>query len=52
VPCGFVDAGPARLPVGLQLLGKPFGEQPLLNIAAAYEAATDWHRIKPSLGAK
>jgi aspartyl-tRNA(Asn)/glutamyl-tRNA(Gln) amidotransferase subunit A len=48
VPCGF-SATP-KLPIGLQLLGKPFGESTILNIAHAYEQATGWHREKPPLG--
>jgi aspartyl-tRNA(Asn)/glutamyl-tRNA(Gln) amidotransferase subunit A len=48
VPCGFTEN--PRLPIGLQLLGKPFGESTLLNIAAAYEQATPWHRSRPPLG--
>ena len=39
-PCGFVSG----LPVGLQLLGRPFDEATLLRTAAALEAATDHHR--------
>lgn len=42
LPCGFTS-GP-KLPVGLQLLGKPFGEQELLKIAYAYEQSTPWHK--------
>ena len=42
VPCGFT-ASP-KLPIGLQLLGKPFGEETLLRIAHAYEQATPWQR--------
>jgi aspartyl-tRNA(Asn)/glutamyl-tRNA(Gln) amidotransferase subunit A len=46
VPCGFAEvAGSARgLPVGLQLLGRPFGEADLLRAAHAYEQASGWHR--------
>jgi len=47
LPCGFT-ANP-KLPVGLQLLGKPFGEETLLNIAHAFEQNTAWHTQKPSL---
>ena len=47
VPCGFT-ASP-KLPLGLQLLGRPFGEGTILNIAHAYEQSTDWHRQKPPL---
>ena len=47
VPCGF-SANP-KLPIGLQLLGKPFGEATILKIAHAYEQSTDWHKQKPPL---
>lgn len=48
VPCGFAETeGAARpLPVGLQLLGKPFGESDLFRAAHAYEQSTDWHRAR------
>ena len=42
LPCGFTSS--PKLPVGLQLLGKPFGEQELLKIAHAYEQSTPWHK--------
>lgn len=48
LPCGFTS-GP-RLPVGLQLLGKPLGESQLLQIAHAYEQTTPWHREVAPLG--
>jgi aspartyl-tRNA(Asn)/glutamyl-tRNA(Gln) amidotransferase subunit A len=48
VPCGF-SANP-KLPIGLQLLGKPFGESTILKIAHAYEQATAWHTEKSPLG--
>jgi len=44
IPCGFTNAG---LPIGLQLIGKPFEEATLLRVAHAYEQATEWHRRKP-----
>jgi aspartyl-tRNA(Asn)/glutamyl-tRNA(Gln) amidotransferase subunit A len=47
LPCGFT-ANP-KLPIGLQLLGKPFGESTLLKIAHAYEQSTPWHKEKPTL---
>ncbi|HMO66106.1 MAG TPA: Asp-tRNA(Asn)/Glu-tRNA(Gln) amidotransferase subunit GatA [Verrucomicrobiota bacterium] len=45
VPCGFTSS--PRLPVGLQLLGKPLDEAGLFRIAHAYEQGTPWHREKP-----
>jgi aspartyl-tRNA(Asn)/glutamyl-tRNA(Gln) amidotransferase subunit A len=45
VPCGFSSGG---LPIGLQLLGPPFGEADLLLGAYAFEQATDFHRRQPS----
>ena len=47
VPCGFSSGG---LPIGLQLLGRPFGEGELLRVAHAYEQSTDWHLKRPELG--
>jgi aspartyl-tRNA(Asn)/glutamyl-tRNA(Gln) amidotransferase subunit A len=53
VPCGFASpetSAPnpqSRLPIGLQLLGKPFGESTLLKIAHAYSQATSWHHEHP-----
>jgi aspartyl-tRNA(Asn)/glutamyl-tRNA(Gln) amidotransferase subunit A len=45
VPCGFTKS--PKLPIGLQLLGKPFGEETLLRIAHAYEQCSPWHTQKP-----
>jgi len=47
LPCGFTKS--PKLPIGLQLLGKPFGEATLLKIAHAYERSTSWHKEKPPL---
>ena len=47
VPCGFTKE--PRLPIGLQLLGKPFGEETILRIAYAYEQSTEWHKAKPGI---
>jgi aspartyl-tRNA(Asn)/glutamyl-tRNA(Gln) amidotransferase subunit A len=44
IPCGFTSAG---LPIGAQLVAAPGGESLLLQVAAAYQAATDWHRRRP-----
>jgi aspartyl-tRNA(Asn)/glutamyl-tRNA(Gln) amidotransferase subunit A len=44
VPCGFDGAG---MPVGLQIIGRPFAEAPLLRVARAYERATEWGARRP-----
>ena len=44
IPCGFADVDGKKLPVGLQLIGKPFEETRLLQIAHAYEQSTNWHK--------
>jgi aspartyl-tRNA(Asn)/glutamyl-tRNA(Gln) amidotransferase subunit A len=49
IPCGFTKS--PKLPIGLQLLGRPFGEEVLLKIAHAYEQSTGWHREKPVFSA-
>jgi aspartyl-tRNA(Asn)/glutamyl-tRNA(Gln) amidotransferase subunit A len=46
VPCGFNAAG---LPIGLQVIGKPFDEATVLRVAYAFEQLTDHHRRKPLL---
>ncbi|HWL54621.1 MAG TPA: Asp-tRNA(Asn)/Glu-tRNA(Gln) amidotransferase subunit GatA [Chthoniobacteraceae bacterium] len=43
LPCGAVETQGVKLPVGMQLIGKPFQEQELLKIAHAYEQSTSWH---------
>ncbi len=45
IPAGFVDG----LPVGLQIVGKPLGEETLLRAAYAYEQSTEWHKRRPPL---
>jgi aspartyl-tRNA(Asn)/glutamyl-tRNA(Gln) amidotransferase subunit A len=47
IPCGFAEANGHRLPIGLQLLGKPLDEGRILQIAHAYEQSTDWHKARP-----
>jgi aspartyl-tRNA(Asn)/glutamyl-tRNA(Gln) amidotransferase subunit A len=51
LPCGFAQIGDANLPIGLQVLGKPFDEERILQIAHGYEQSTDWHKKKPPLAA-
>ena len=46
VPCGFTSAG---LPVGLQIMGKPYDEATVLKLAYAYEQGSEWHLRRPSL---
>ncbi len=49
VPCGFAEKNGKALPIGLQLIAKPFDEQILLKIAHAYEQSTEWHQRRPAL---
>jgi len=44
--CGFTAA---NLPIGLQIGGRPFEEQTVLNVAHAYEQATEWHTRRPPI---
>jgi aspartyl-tRNA(Asn)/glutamyl-tRNA(Gln) amidotransferase subunit A len=46
LPSGF---GAGGLPLGMQILGRPFGETTILRIGHAYERATDWHTRRPTL---
>jgi len=46
VPCGFTKAG---LPIGLQIIGPHWGEARVLQLAHAYEQATEWHKREPML---
>jgi aspartyl-tRNA(Asn)/glutamyl-tRNA(Gln) amidotransferase subunit A len=45
IPAGFADG----LPVGMQIIGKPFSEETILKVAYAYEQATKWHRRRVEL---
>ncbi|MCM8796103.1 MAG: Asp-tRNA(Asn)/Glu-tRNA(Gln) amidotransferase subunit GatA, partial [Candidatus Omnitrophica bacterium] len=46
IPCGFTKRG---LPVGLQILAKPFDEKMIFRVAYTYEQNTAWHKMKPKL---
>jgi aspartyl-tRNA(Asn)/glutamyl-tRNA(Gln) amidotransferase subunit A len=46
LPCGFSKNG---LPIGLQLIGRPFEEETILRAAYAYEQATEWRTKKPNI---
>jgi aspartyl-tRNA(Asn)/glutamyl-tRNA(Gln) amidotransferase subunit A len=49
LPCGFAEVDGHRLPIGLQLLGKPLDEARIFQIAHAYEQSTDWHKARPPI---
>ena len=50
LPCGFAQARDgARLPIGLQIIAKPFDEATLFRAAYAYEQSTAWHRERPPI---
>jgi aspartyl-tRNA(Asn)/glutamyl-tRNA(Gln) amidotransferase subunit A len=44
-PCGFTADG---LPVGLQIVGRPFDEATVLRVVDAYQRTTDWHTRRPA----
>jgi aspartyl-tRNA(Asn)/glutamyl-tRNA(Gln) amidotransferase subunit A len=46
LPCGFSRGG---LPVGMQIIGRPFGDATVLRAGHAYQSATDWHQRRPAL---
>jgi len=46
IPCGFTTNG---LPVGMQLVAKPWQESVLLAVAHTYEQVTDWHFRLPAV---
>lgn len=47
IPTGFSKAG---LPLGIQIVGKPFNEATIYRVAHAYERTTPWHKQHPALG--
>ncbi len=46
IPCGFSKEG---LPIGLQVIGKPFDEGTIIQVAYTFEQNTDFHKRKPEL---
>jgi aspartyl-tRNA(Asn)/glutamyl-tRNA(Gln) amidotransferase subunit A len=46
VPCGFTTDG---LPIGLQIVSRPWADAKVLNAAYAYEQATEWHKRRPDI---
>lgn len=49
VPCGFTDAG---LPVGLQIVGRPYADFEVLQLAYAFQEATQFYQQKPFIAAE
>jgi len=45
IPAGFSNG----LPIGMQFIGKPFGEETILKVAHAYEQATEWHKMRAEI---
>jgi aspartyl-tRNA(Asn)/glutamyl-tRNA(Gln) amidotransferase subunit A len=46
IPCGF---DPNGLPIGLQIVGRPFAEARVMAVADAYQQDTKWHAMTPPL---
>jgi aspartyl-tRNA(Asn)/glutamyl-tRNA(Gln) amidotransferase subunit A len=46
VPCGFTGA---KLPIGLQMISRHWGEAKALQAGHAFEQATKWHNLRPDI---
>lgn len=46
LPCGFTKSG---LPIGLQLIGRPFAEEAIFQAAYTYEQETEWFKSRPKI---
>lgn len=46
IPCGFTAKG---VPIGVQLIARPFDESALLALGHHYQTRTDWHRRRPDV---
>lgn len=46
LPCGFTKEG---LPIGLQIVSRAWGDFKVLNLGHAFEQATEWHRMNPTI---
>jgi aspartyl-tRNA(Asn)/glutamyl-tRNA(Gln) amidotransferase subunit A len=46
LPCGFTKGG---LPIGLQIVSRPWADAKVLNAGYAFEQATEWHKRRPHL---
>ncbi len=51
VPCGFAkpENGKKEMPIGMQIIGKPFDERSILGIAGVYEGSAGWNKKKPNI---
>jgi aspartyl-tRNA(Asn)/glutamyl-tRNA(Gln) amidotransferase subunit A len=51
LPALVVPAGQSRsgLPIGMQLIGRPFGDETLIALGRSFQTATDHHRRIPAL---
>jgi aspartyl-tRNA(Asn)/glutamyl-tRNA(Gln) amidotransferase subunit A len=45
IPGGFTGG----LPVGMQIIAKPFAEETILKIAHVFQEATEWHKMRPEI---
>jgi len=45
IPCGFKNG----LPVGMQIIGRPFDEDTILKVAYAFEQSTNYHKLRPPI---
>jgi aspartyl-tRNA(Asn)/glutamyl-tRNA(Gln) amidotransferase subunit A len=45
IPAGFAG----NLPIGLQIIAKPFAEETILKVAHAFQQVTDWHKRRPEI---
>ena len=49
IPAGFSRRLGRGLPVGVQIVGRPFEDATVLRVGHAHEQATDWHRRRPAI---
>jgi aspartyl-tRNA(Asn)/glutamyl-tRNA(Gln) amidotransferase subunit A len=45
LPCGLVNG----LPIGIQIVGRPFSENLILKVGMEFQKTTDWHRLRPKM---
>ncbi|MFQ5852914.1 MAG: amidase family protein [Candidatus Binatia bacterium] len=48
IPCGFSTSRPG-LPLGLQIVARPFEDELTYAVGHAYESVTDWHKRRPPI---